>query len=300
MPTRTSKVRNAAPPVTKICARCKQTRTLTDFYSNRDWVDQLGKDIWCKECVSKCANKDELREYFWENNREWSEKLWTSSRKKAELAANKNKTYQKAFPETQKNILDRLTCQNVIKSMQINYKFVDHTNDINVQTYEDAKEAGHIVEEKPETKDPNVKTYNAFFNGDFKPSELEYLEDYYNQLQNDFDLSDVALRDNAKKLAKAALTADKVQNDYMAGRCSLQDVVNAMQQYNSLMSMGNFAASKRKPGDKSGLGSWAEIAFYLESNGHTMQRKIEWEKDDVDKTIEEFRYIVEALDLNGV
>lgn len=299
MPVKTSKPRNAAPPVTKICSKCKQTRSINDYYSNRDWVDQLGKDIWCKDCVSKCANKDELREYFWENNREWNEKLWTNSRKKAELAANKNKTYQKAFPDIQKSILDRLTCQNVIKSMQINYKFVDHTNDINVQTYEEAKEAGQVLEEKQEEKDPNVKTYSEEFNGYFKPDELKYLEDYYTHLEEDFELSDVNLRDTAKKLAKASLQADRVQDRYMSGQATLQDVKDAVTLFDLLSKSGNFSASKRKPGDKGGLGSWAEISFYLETNGHTMQRKIEWPKDDVDKTIDEFRYLVEALDLNG-
>ena len=299
MPTKPSKPRNAAPPVTKICSKCKQTKFLTDYYSNRDWTEQLGKDVWCKDCVSKCASKDELREYFWENNREWNEKRWTSSRKKAELAANKNKTYQKAFDETKKGILDRLTCQNVIKSMQINYKFVDHTNDINVQTYQDAKEAGQVLDEKSEEKDPNVKTYSEEFNGYFKPDELKYLEEYYHQLENDFELSDVNLRDTAKKLAKASLQADRVQDRYMAGQATLQDVKDAVTLFDLLSKSGNFSASKRKPGDKGGLSSWSETSFFLESNGYTMTRKIEWPKDDVDKTIEEFRYIVEALDLNG-
>ena len=295
---KTSKVRNAAPPVTKICSKCKQTRNLSDFYSNRDWTEQLGKDIWCKNCVSKCTNKDELREYFWENNREWNEKLWTNARKKAELAANKNATYQKAFEETKKSILDRLTCQNVIKSMQINYKFVDHTNDINVQTYEEAKEAGHVTSETEE-EDPNVKKYSEEFNGYFKADELKYLEEYYRQLENDFELSDVNLRDTAKKLAKASLQADRVQDRYMAGQATLQDVKDAVTLFDLLSKSGNFSASKRKPGDKGGLSSWSETSFFLESNGYTMTRKIEWPKDDVDKTIEEFRYIVEALDLNG-
>lgn len=299
MPTKPARQRNAAPPVTKICSRCKQTRPLSDFYSNRDWVDQLGKDCWCKTCVSKCTNKDEMREYFFENCREWNEKLWASSRKKAELAANKNKTYQKAFPQTQKDILDRLTCQNVIKSMQINYKFVDNTQDINIQSYQDAKEAGHITEDTPETNDPNVKTYSEEFGGYFKPDELKYLEDYYKQLENDFELSDVNLRDTAKKLAKASLQADRVQDRYMSGQATMQDVKDAVALFDLLSKSGNFSASKRKPGDKGGMGSWAEITFQLESTGHTMQRKIEWPKDDVDKTIEEFRYLVEALDLNG-
>ena len=299
MPVKTAKQRSAAPPVTKICSKCKQTKLLANYYSNRDWTEQLGKDVWCKDCVSKCATKDELRKYFWENNREWNEKLWTNSRKKAELAANKNKTYQKAFPETQKNILDRLTCQNVVKAMQLNYKFVDHTNDIEVQTYEDAKEAGQVISETKEEKDPNVKTYSDFFNGFFKQEELKYLEDYYRQLKDDFELSDVNLRDTAKKLAKQSLICDQIQDKYAAGKATIADVRDAMTLFDLLSKSGNFSASKRKPGEKGGMGSWSEITFYLETNGHPMTRKIEWPKDDVDKTIEEFRYIIEALDLSG-
>lgn len=293
MPTKTAKVRGGAPPVTKICSKCKQTRPVSDFYSNRDWVDQLGKDVWCKDCVGKCKSKDELREYFWENCREWSERMWENAQKKAELAANKNTVYQKTTEERRKLILDRLTCQNVLKSMQVNYKFVDHTEDINTQTYQEAKENGQVIEEK----DPNVKVFSDFFNGYFKPDELKYLEEYYNGLEQDFDLSDINLRDTAKKLAKQSLICDRVQDRYAAGQATLADVRDAMTLFDLLSKSGNFSASKRKPGDKGGLGSWSEIAFYLETNGHPMTRKIEWPKDDVDKTIEEFRYIVESLDL---
>ena len=295
---RTAKTKGAAPPVTKICSKCKQTKILSNYYSNRDWIEQLGKDVWCKDCVTKCATKDELREYYWENNREWNDKLWAGMQKKAELILNKNTTYQNAFEDTKKGILDRLTCQKMIKSMQINYKFEDHSNDM-IQSYQEAKQEGMVKEDKPETPDPNVKTFSEFFNGYFKPEELKYLEDYYQQLENDFELSDVNLRDTAKKLAKQSLICDRVQDKYAAGQATLADVRDAMTLFDLLSKSGNFSASKRKPGDKGGLGSWAEISFFLETNGHTMTRKIEWPKDDVDKTIDEFRYIVEALDLQG-
>lgn len=294
---RTAKTRDAAPPVTKICSKCKQTKLLSNFYSNRDWTEQLGKDVWCKDCVSKCANKDELREYFWENNREWSEKLWANSRKKAELAANKNKTYQKAFDETKKNILDRLTCQNVIKSMQINYKFVDHTNDINVQTYEDAKEAGQVTTEEPE-EDPNVKKWSSFFNGYFKPDELKFLEDYYAQLEHDFKLDDINLKDTAKKLAKQSLICDRVQDKFAAGQVTAQEVQSAMALFDLLSKSGNFSASKRKPEEKQEETSFSEITKYCETNGYPCVKKIDWPKDVVDETLEALQYIAVAIQGN--
>ena len=295
MPVLTAKPKgNKKPPVTKICMRCKQTRNISDFYTNRDWLEQLGKDCWCKSCAAKCKTKDEMREYFWENNREWSDRLWEASQKKAEQAASQNTVYQKTTEERRKLILDQLTCQNVLKNMQIQYKYEDHSGDIHTLSYQEAKENGKIVEEK----DPNVKVYSEEFNGYFKPDELKYLEDYYKGLSADFDLDDTNLRDIAKKLAKQSLQADKVQDKYAAGQATIADVKDAMTLFDLLSKSGNFAACKRPPGDRGGMGSWGELSLYLETHGHPMTRKIEWPKDDVDKTIDEYRYIIESLGLD--
>ena len=295
MPVKTAKQRGAKPPVTKICSKCGNTRYLSEFYANKEWVEQLGKDIWCKSCVGQCKDKDELRAYFWENNREWDERLWEKSAKKAELELNTKEAFQKSSGDLRKSILDRNTCKHVIKNMQINYKFVDNSKSGSLN-YQEAKENGEILEEK----DPNVKTYSQEFNGFFKPDELRYLEEYYAGLDRDFELSDTNLVDIAKKLAKASLQADKVQDRYMAGQATLQDVKDAMTLFDLLSKSGNFAACKRKPGEKGGMGSWSELTFALESSGHPCTRKIEWPKDDVDKTIDEFRYIVQSLGLDAV
>ena len=295
MPVKTAKQRGAKPPVTKICSKCGQTKFLSDFYANKDWVEQLCKDIWCKACVGQCKTKDELREYFWENNREWDEHLWDKAEKKSEQELNTKPAFQKSSGDLRKSILDRNTCKHVIKGMQINYKFVDNSKSESLN-YQEAKVNGEILEEK----DPNVKTYSEQFNGYFKPDELRYLNEYYAGLDRDFELSDTNLVDIAKKLAKASLQADKVQDRYMAGQATLQDVKDAMTLFDLLSKSGNFAACKRKPGDKGGIGSWSELTFQLESTGHPCTRKIEWPKDDVDKTIEEFKYIVKSLGLDAV
>ena len=296
MAVKTAKVRETVNvPTTKMCTCCHQVRSISEFYSNRDWIEQLGKDAWCKSCAGKAITKDDLRKYFWENNREWSDRLWDNCYKKAELAASKNKVFQKSTDERRESILQRLTCQNVLKSMQIQYKFVDHSKDIQVNSYEEAKEAGKIVDSVPEKVDPNIKTYSKEFNGDFKPAELEFLKNYYNGLDEDFDLNDISLQDNAKKLAKASLLVDKVQNDYMAGRCDFSVVKDAVAQFDLLMKTGNFAACKRKPGEKSGLNNWAETTLYCETHGYPCIKKIEWEKDSVDAAIEGLNYIIASM-----
>ena len=233
----------------------------------------------------------------------WKENVWENALKQAELEAAKSPVYQKSNEDRRAILLESIACPimpSLFKLTQ-NYKYEEHKKDANTNNYDEAKENGKIIEfDSKKPIDKNLKVYNEFFNGEFKPVELEYLENYYKGLEQDFDLSDVSLRDNAKKLAKASLLADKAQNDYMAGRCNLQDVKDAIAQYDLLMKTGNFAACKRKPGDQAGMGSWAEICFQLETTGHPCTRKIEWSKDDVDKTIQEFAYIVESLGLDTV
>jgi len=304
MPYIVSKPRKGkAPAQTRMCIHCGQTKPLSNFLANKDWIENNKKDAWCKQCLAKIRTKDEMRRYFWENNRMWKENVWENALKQAELEAAKSTVYQKSNEDRRAVLLETIACPimpSLFKLTQ-NYKYEEHKKDADTNDYDEAKENGKIVESEPQrAKDKNLKIYDEFFNGEFKPAELEYLKTYYQGLEQDFDLSDTSLRDNAKKVAKASLLADKAQNDYMAGRCNLQDVKDAIAQYDLLMKTGNFAACKRKPEDKVGLGSWSELTYKLESSGHPCIRKIEWEKDDVDKTIQEFKYIVEALGLDTV
>lgn len=304
MPYILSKPRKSKPPAqTKLCLHCNQIKPLAQYFSNRDWVDNGGKDAWCKQCVAKIRTKDEMRKYFWENNREWKENIWENALKNAELEAVKSTAYQKSNEDRRQILLEAIACPMIPKLMQTttNYSFEDHTKDVHSNNYEQAKENGKIIEfESFKAKDKNLKVYNEFFNGEFKPAEIEYLEDYYKGLEQDFNLSDTSLRDNAKKLAKASLLVDKVQNDYMAGRCSLQDVKDAIAQYDLLMKTGNFAACKRKPGDKEGMSSWSELTLHLETHGFLADKLVYWDQDDVDKTINEFKYITEAIGLDSM
>jgi len=294
-PIESKSKKSSIPTKTKTCQRCGKSHPLTDYYANKDWTEQGGRDAWCKDCFARCTTKDEVREYFWYNNREFSEKMWQSASAKAEASASKNATFLKLRDDQKIKVLEKMTCQQLPSLLIQHYSFVDNTMGGKLHSYEEAKAEGYIVEE---AIDDDVKYHSSKFNGDFKKKELEYLEDYYSGLEQDFDLTDVNLRDIAKKLAKASLQYDKVQADFANGRCDISVVKDAMAQFDMLSKSGNFAACKRRPGDTSGLSSWSEIALKLEESGHPCTRKIEWEEDDVDKTINDFRYLVESLSLD--
>lgn len=282
---------------TKLCPKCGQVRDLNkDFYTNRDWTDQLGKDAWCKTCVGRLQTKAEVREYFWENHRDWDERIWDKAIKKAEELCNLKPTYQKMPDEQKRVFVERVACQQVPGFMSLYYNYVDTTANGSV-TYQQAKENGEIVEEEI---DENIRVYSPEFNGKFNKNELEWLHKFYSGLEEDFDLNDTGSIDNARKYAKAALLADRMQDKFYSGQCDISDYKDALAMYDLLSKSGNFSPSKRKPGDNGGISSWSEITAKLESTGHPCTRKIEWPKDDVDRTSAELRYIVEALNLEAM
>lgn len=292
MPTVESKPKKLAPipKPTKLCLKCGRVRQATDYYNNKDWEEQLGKDAWCKECVNRCATKEDIREYFWENHREFTENIWNAAKAKAEKLILNNVTYQKAGDQRRAALLERQTALQIPTVMGNFYKYQDNTKDGTLSYYE-AKKKGAVTE----TEDDEGVSYSEEFNGYFSKKDLKYLRDYYMKLEEDFNFDNESLRDYAKKVCKASLQADKTQDDYAAGRCQVADVKDALTLFDTLSKSANFAACRRKAGDSSGLTSWAETTYKLETTGHTMQTKIEWPEDDVDRVINAMRHIVQSI-----
>lgn len=285
----------AAPKPSRICIKCGRTKELDGYYSNRDWEEQLGKDIWCKECVGKCTDRETIKEYYWENHRDWDERIWQTAAKKAEKLLADNAMYQKSGEDRRKMLLDRLAAQQVPTVSTPYYKYVDNSKS-GCNSYAEAKAKGQVSTEA----DENEKVYDEFFNGYFTKRDLAYLETYYKRLEEDFTFDNENLRDYAKKCARASLQADKAQDDYAAGRCSFADVKDALAQFDMLSKSANFAACKRKAGDNSGLTSYSELSYKLETTGHTMQRQVKWEEDDVDRVINHFRHLAAAMNFDSI
>lgn len=279
----------------KLCIRCGKIKEQSDFAANREWKEQNFRDVWCKECVGRCENKEGIREYFWENNKAWDDRVWEAAIKKAEKLLATNTMYQKSGEDRRKTLLDRLAAQQVTSVMNPYYKYAENDKGGNI-SYLEAKQMGKVTE----VEDENEKVYDDMFNGYFTKRELEYLQNYYRRLEEDFSFDNENLRDYAKKCARASLQADKAQDDYAAGRCSFSDVKDALAQFDMLSKSANFAACKRKAGDSSGLTSFSELSYKLETTGFTMNKKVEWEKDDVDRCLDHLAHIAAAMNYDSV
>ena len=293
-----SKTKISSPkstPVDRLCARCHRTKPETDFYANKSWTDQKGRDLWCKECAAKCMTKDAVKEYFWENNREWEDSVWDRAKERALKNLKTNTTYQQSAEDRRAMLLERCTAQQIWSAYPSGVKYSDNTKN-GYYTYAEAKKQGIIGFEDKDDE----KKYNEFFNGYFTNRDLEYMQHYYEGLDNAFALDDESLKDYARKAARASLRVDRAQDDFAAGRCSYTDVKDAIAVFDTLMKSANFAACKRKEKNVDTTTSFSEISYLLETTGHAMQRKIEWEQDDVDKNIRHLQHTVAAISAEGV
>ena len=294
-----SKVRKSklVRPPTKVCPICKTKKELDQFYSNANWAEESGKDKWCKACVASCTSKYKMQEYFWENRREWNESLWSSVLRKAEQMLSEKAIYQKATDEKRKELLEKTAAKLAPPLFASSTKFANRTEKTKNLTFQQAIEKGIV---RATDDDPNEKRYDEFFNGYFTAQDIEYLQTYYNKLEEDFSFDNENLRDYAKKCARASLQADKAQDNYAAGRCSFADVKDALMQFDMLSKSANFAACKRKVGEVSGLTSWAETTMYLETHGYCKETKVKWPEDDVDRVITALTHTVRSLGLDSM
>lgn len=277
-----------------ICIHCGSMKSLSKFASNRDWSETNGRDVWCLDCVKKLATKEDMRRYFWQNNREWNEKIWQQAKERALLMISDNPTYNKSGEQRKAAMLDKMTVTMVPTYMNIPgmYKYVDNSE--NDMTFEQAK-AKKIV---PEDIDPFAKSYSAEWDGSFTKKELDYLNGYYTRLQKDFSFNDASTIDYAKKVCRASMQVDKVMDDFANGRCDYAAVKDAVNVFDMLSKSANLAACKRKEGQGGGISTWSETTLYLETHGYPMTEEVEWPEDVVDRVNSNYRHLIASLGLD--
>lgn len=286
-----------APP-TKLCAKCGKLKPIQAYFKNRDWEDEGGYDRWCRDCVGKCLTKTAMREYAWENHRDWNEKMWDAAKRKAESMAASNAVYQKSNPERRLKLLEQMTCSQLPSFFAVYYKYVDPTKVSGAANFKEAVERGEVsgdsAIELPEWSD-------EWF-GEYTKRDLAWLDSYYDKLKHDSQGEelefDAYMEDAVHNIAVQTLILKKLQMEYRSGRGSLSDVKDAQSVLDMLTKSTNLAACKRKPQQESPQLAVGEIAAYLESHGHPCIRKIEWEQDDVDRAIAELHHIVRAVGLD--
>lgn len=89
----------------------------------------------------------------------------------------------------------------------------------------------------------------------FTQREIDFLDEYYQGLLDEFELNDQNLQDYARKVSKASLEADVRYNQMRQGLCEMSDWKEAQAIFDTLSKSANFAACRRKPNENVGLGA---------------------------------------------
>lgn len=302
--TATGNQKQSTRELSKMCLKCKEAKKISDFYKNTGWDALSNHDAWCKSCVSAhCTNKETLREYCWYNNRKWSDDFFDKSRDKAEYTQANNQEYVKASQAKRAKMLNEGACRAFFQTMNLasQYVFIENMSpDGEPRPFDPKSKDGTIVfgDSRAFESDDEL-TYSEDWNGKFTKQEVEFLDNYYSELDDGFVLDNKSIRDYARKVAKASLAVDIASNNFRRGAVTIKELKDALDMFDNLSKSANFAACKRKAGEQAGQGSFGELVMKIESTGKIETNYVKWEQDEVDKVIEELYHIVAAVGLDG-
>lgn len=289
----------------KLCIKCNGSPPLSEFYKNNGWASQAFHDAWCKPCIKKyCINKETLREYCWYNNRAWNEGHWERSIQAAKYQLNLNQNYLKSN-ESKKAIMEEAVAVSAYTAKMNMAHIYTYSDNISPERgyyseFSSGSNSGKLDETaQDELRIDNQTVYDERWNGLFTKRDLGYLNNYYRELENDFSLDDVSMRDYAMKVAKASLLHDVMYNKYRAGDATSKEYSDAKSNFDELSKSANFAACKRRVDEKTMVLPMSQVTQYLEANGKIMARKDMWEQDSIDQMILEMRHIATSLGRDG-
>ena len=272
----------------KLCVKCNRSLPLGEFYLNKGWKEQSYHDAWCKDCVQRyCKEMESLKEYCYENNRKWEDDYWDAAYKKAQYYLSTNKVYTNPTeaPEKKKALVDEMTCRQFFTMMNIKAFY----------TYVDRVKSNDIFDtQKVQARDEKM-TYSTIWRGYFTKEQVDILDATYEEYEKDFDLSNVSVRDYARKVAEASLNADIAEDKMRRGEISASEYKEVQKIFDDLSKSSNFAACARKPGSSTGLTSLGNIIYGLEINHQLDINPFKFPEDDVDKVMADYRHVAVAV-----
>jgi archaellum component FlaC len=224
-----------------------------------------------------------LKEYFDDNRRIYPNNYWGKIYEKAK------KSVSKDLPALQgKEKMDKIlktTRNNCFSLMNFRayYKFIET----------ELKDEDKVVAEV--RQDERMKSYNKKWHGYYTKEDIDYLEKYYEGLDNDFRLSNHSYRDYAKKVCKASLAMDKFFADMQSGVEGAEKKYKELKAiFDTLSQSAKFAEKSRSTNDVVGYGSFGELTKALEDDGF-LTKPVRFSDDDIDLIIDEFRWIISAV-----
>lgn len=276
---------------TKVCTRCGEIKPLDSFMPNIRWTEERGVDRWCKSCLGSCRNKKEMLEYAWENRRAWKDDDWELCEDSALNAISKTSVFKNATDRKRQALVERAACEQYAKDINAHYVYELHQEDGEDIPFTEAFAGGLIKDKSSE----NATQWSQEFYGYYKKKEIALMKTRIAGIpHNENDAHEV---DYVRKLAKLSLLIDNKMNEVYGNSEKISELMPLMTQFDNYSKSMNLTASKKPVEDKKAESSFGDIILQLEESGYPCTRKVQWEPDDVDRTINEFKKFVSFVDL---
>ena len=276
MATKTKRSTTAAPKEPKLVCQNKECDSLgkylpkSKFYESRNI--SLGNHPYCKDCLNKSISLDDLNTVY-------------NILKILDTPFIKD-VWNEAVESVDENYLDKyLELINLsYKSRYLNSRFKD-------SVFESS-----FIEQEQEQEKKDVRVWNSDWQGYYTQREIEYLNDYYAELQNDFKIVTRNHKDYAKRIAQASLIMNDTYN-VMRDNPEDKDAVNsynsAVANFDRLSKSAQFAESQRGANDVS-LGCFGRVFDAVEKH-NWVPSYVPDDKDLYDKIIDQFSNIHKSL-----
>ena len=251
------------------CDAMGRHQPMTKFYKSRN--ASIGYHPFCKDCVNQMVNIDDIQTVYdilQILDTPFIQDVWV------ETLANVNSNYMEEYL----NLIN-----NTYKTRYENARFKD-------SVYEETTSI-----EKDE-KGNEIKNWDDEWQGYYSQRELNYLNKYYKDLQNDFKIITTNHKDYARRIAQASLIMNDTYN-VMRDNPDDKDAVSAyntaVSNFDRLSKSAQFAESQRSASDVS-LGCFGRVFDAVEKHNF-VPKHIPEDKDMFDKIIDQFMNINKSL-----
>lgn len=266
------------------CARCGETRPERDFYKPKSKIP-IWKDIIpiCKYCINDIY-----------------EELLKQEKDQKKALDNICRLLDRPFLTS---VFD--TCKEELSQEKYNSLITAYLSKINLaqyasKTYLDSDEFPNIqisigVQKVQDEQENEVELiYSKEWMGKYSRQDLEYLNDYYARLNDDFKIATQNHKDYARKIAKASLAMDKAYDEMIRGVEGADKKYQMLKDtFDKLSQSAKFSENTRSQNDV-GLGSFGKI-FEMVENKQWIPQHTPLEKDTIDELLEYFAHINKSL-----
>lgn len=167
-----------------MCQRCRKIKPATEFFANKGWEEQGGRDIYCRECTKELiVSKDTAREYFWENNRLWSDAIWDLAKKRAEYDLFTNQEYLDAntSKKRKREIYEQAVANRIpaVMNQTAVYRYSDNSDEFGNRIPYNPESLAGTVDGTETMKQDDEMVWSDEWGGMYTRRELKYLDDYF-------------------------------------------------------------------------------------------------------------------------